>query len=302
MEETMKRRLILWLGLCAAIGATLALGGCMEIPIYEATRTLEGSFDVTGAVVLDVFTSNGRVTVRGVEGQASVEVTATLRSRGDSLIGAANRAAQIVVAMIHDGNHVVLRYDASDHPWDVRRFSGVDFEITVPTTVDVEVATSNGRIEVSEVIGILELHTSNGAIGVSDAVGEVDASTSNGAIEIGTFEGILDLETSNGRIGMVNVAAVVDAQASNGRIAFSGTLFDGMAHRMVTSNGRIDVVLPFDASLIIEARTSNASISTNLPLIGDTVGSEWSAVLNPPASATLTLRTSNGQIEIVGTL
>jgi len=298
----MKRRLILWTGLLALVGAALALGGCLEIPIYEATRTLEGSFDVTGAVDLDVFTSNGRVTVRGVEGQTSVEVIATLRSRGGSLIEAANRAAQIVVEMIHEGNHVVLSYNASAYPWDVRRYSGVDFEITVPTTVDVEVGTSNGLIEVSEVIGILELDTSNGTIEVSDAVGEVDASTSNGTITIDTFEGVLDLGTSNGRIEMENIAGVVDVRTSNGRIAFSGVLVDGIDHRMVTSNGRIDVVLALGASLIIEARTSNASISTNLPLIGDTEGKEWSAVLNPPATATLTLETSNGQIEILGIL
>ena len=298
----MKRRLILWLGLAALIGAALALGGCVEIPIHEATRTLEGSFDVTGAVDLDVSTSNGRVTVRGVEGQTRVAVIATLRSHGDSLIGAANRVAQIVVEMTHNGNHVVLSYDASDHPWDVRRYSGVDFEITVPTTVDADVDTSNGRIEVADVTGILDLHTSNGAIAVSDVVGEVHASTSNGAVTIDTFEGILDLGTSNGRIGMENIAGVVDAQTSNGNIAFSGMLVDGSDHRMITSNGRIGLALRSDASLIIEARTSNASISTDLLLIGDTEGKEWSAVLNPPAAATLTLETSNGGIEILGIL
>ena len=298
----MKRKLVVWMGLVALIGAALALGGCVELPIHEATRALAGSFDVIGAVDLDAFTSNGRVTIRGVEGQTRVEVVATIRSRGDSLIEAANRAAQMVVSMIHDGNHVVLRYDASAHPWDVRRYSGVDFDITVPSTVDAEVRTSNGRIEVSEVIGILDLDTSNGAIQVSDAVGEAASSTSNGAIRIDTYEGILNLGTSNGRIEMENIAGVVDARTSNGNITFSGMLIDGSDHRMITSNGRIDLALRSDASLIINARTSNASISTDLPLMGDTAGKEWSAVLNPPATAILTLQTSNGGIEILGIL
>jgi len=298
----MKRKLLLGSALPVLIGVALALGGCVEIPIHEATQTVQGSFDVVGAVDLDVFTSNGRVTVRGVAGQTTVEVAATLRSRGDTLIDAANRAARIAVAMVHDGNYVVLRYDASAHPWDVRRYSGVDFEITVPATVDVEVGTSNGRIEISDVIGILDLTTSNGAIEVSDAVGEADASTSNGAIAVDTFEGILRLATSNGRITMENIVGVVDAQTSNGNIAFSGMPVDGNDHRMKTSNGRIDIALRSDASLIIAARTSNASISTDLPLIGDTEGKEWSAVLNPPATGTLSLETSNGSIEILGIL
>ena len=298
----MKRKWIVWTGLLALVGAALALGGCVEIPIHEATGTVEGSFDVTGAVDLDVSTSNGRVTVRGVEGQTSVEVIALLRSRGDSMIAAANRVAQIVVEMLHNGNHVVLRYDASAHPWDVRRYSGVDFEVTVPTTVDAEVSTSNGRIEISDVVGILDLTTSNGAIEVTEAAGEVDASTSNGEIAVEAFEGVLNLGTSNGRVQMENITGVVDARTSNGRIAFSGMLIDGATHRMTTSNGRIDIALRSDASLIIEARTSNASISTDLPLIGDTEGKEWNAVLNPPATGTLTLETSNGGIEILGIL
>lgn len=296
----MKRRNILLLGLLALVGGALMLGGCLELPLHEATQTLVASFDVTGAVNLDVSTSNARVTVVGVEGQTSVEVLATLRSRGGSLIEASRRVSQVVVEMSHDGNHIVLSYDASAHPWDVRRYSSVDFEVTVPPTVDVDVDTSNGQIGISEVIGILQLYTSNGAIGVSDVVGEVDASTSNGTIAVDTFEGILDLNTSNGRIEMESVVAVVDAQTSNGQIEFSGMLINEFDHRMITSNGRIDVALPADASLIVEARTSNASISTNLPLIGDTAGNEWSAVLNPPAIGMLTLETSNGGIEIHG--
>jgi len=298
----MKRRLILAAGLLALLGAALVLSGCGEISIHEANRVVTGSFDVTGPVDLDVWTSNGRVTVRGVEGQASVEVIATLHSRGDTQIAATNRVMQIVVEMNHDGNHIELSYDASAHPWDVRRYSGVDFEVTVPTTADVEIDTSNGRIEIDELTGIFELDTSNGTIEVSDGLGEVHASTSNGQIDVARFEGILELDTSNGRIEMENVDGIVDAQTSNGRIAFGGRLVEGVDHRMVTSNGRIDVALPSDTRMIIEARTSNSTISTNLLLIGDTDGKEWSAVLNPPATGTLTLETSNGEIEILGIL
>ena len=241
----MTRKLAMMVGLVALIGAAVALVGCDGLPTHEATRTLEGSYAVTGAVDLDVFTSNGRVTVQGVEGQTTVEVIATIRSRGDTQIDAAARVAQVTVGMLHNGNHIELEYDAGEHSWDVRRYTGVEFEITVPTTVDVAVGTSNGKVAVSDVVGILDLDTSNGKIDVADAIGELHAST---------------------------------------------------------SNGRIDITLAPDASLRIEARTSNASIQSNLPWIGDTEGKRWSAVLNPPATTTLTLETSNGQIEILGAL
>ncbi|MGB2983472.1 MAG: DUF4097 family beta strand repeat-containing protein [Candidatus Bipolaricaulia bacterium] len=294
----MKRR-VLGMGLVLGALALLFLAGC--IPSELATRELTESFiAVEGGVELEVGSSNGRVTVQGVEGQTSVVVTATLRSRGETMAEAMVRVAQINVEMTQVGNRISLRYDAGDHPLNVGRYSGVDFDVTVPTQVNVDADTSNGRIEIQDVSGVLVLETSNGKVGVSDSIAEVHAQTSNGGIEIDHVVGILDLDTSNGRIEMESIEGVVDAETSNGAIWFSGMLISDVAHRMVTSNGRIDLAIRSDASLIINASTSNASIVSTLPLVGDTEGKEWSAVLNPPATGTLTLRTSNGQIEMHG--
>jgi len=295
------KRAKVWLGVAALLCAALALGGCIGIPIHEATRTVEGAFALTGPVDLDMSTSNGRVTVRGIVGLTDVEVTATIRSRGDSLVAATNRAAQVTVEVQHIGNHVDVEYDAAAHPWDVRRYTGVDVEVLVPATADVDVDTSNGRVEVSGIVGILDLETSNGAVEVSDGVGEVHATTSNGTVTVERFEGVVEIRTSNGWVEMDDVDGAIDAETSNGRIAFGGSLADGLSHRMVTSNGRIDVALPVSSSIALEATTSNSTIGTNLPLVGDTSGREWSAVLNPPTMTLLTLQTSNGQIEILGT-
>ena len=291
------KKTTLILGLLGA-AALLTLTGC--IPLREATRTLTESFDVLGidTVDLDARSSNGSVSVRGIVGATTVEVTATLRSRGSTLAEASVRVAQIDVTMTQSGDRILLEYDATDHPLGVRTYSGVDFEVTVPVAVDVDVDTSNGSIRIDDVAGILGLDTSNGRITVADAIGDLDAETSNGTIEIERFEGLLRAETSNGRIEIDDFEGAVDATTSNGPIQFSGALIDTADHRLVTSNGRIDVDIPSDASLRIVAQTSNGSISTTLPLIGDTDGRAWDAVLNPPATGTLTLETSNSGIAI----
>jgi len=288
-------------GICLLLGTLTLLGltGC--IPAEEATLVSTETFAVgEDTVDLEILTSNGRVTVVGVEGQSTVEVTATLRSRGSTATEALLRVAQIDVEMTQNGNGIVLRYDASDHPYDVRRYSGVDFLVTVPMLTNVDAETSNGRIEIHDLSGVLVLETSNGRIEVADSLTELHARTSNGPIAVEHVEGILDLRTSNGRIEMEGVDGIVDAETSNGAIWFSGMLFPEVDHRMVTSNSRIDLAIRSDASLIINAQTSNGSIVSTLPLIGDISGNEWSAVLNPPATGTLTLQTSNGQIEMHG--
>jgi len=282
-----------------ALGA-LALAGC--IPTSEATLTetaefdMTAAFEVTGLVNLDISTSNGQVRVEGSD-TATVSVVATLRSRGTTEEEAQERVEQIVIDMHQEDDRVVLEYRSADQSPDVRRYSGVDFSVVVPLMTDVEVDTSNGAITVRGIQGAFNLDTSNGAVDLDNLVGDVTVDTSNGKISVDNVQGILDLETSNGEIDLDDVEATIDARTSNGAIEFSGILV-GDTHRLRTSNGRIRVELQADASLAIDAETSSGSISSTFPLVGDTQGKEWNATLNPPASTTLELRTSNGSIRI----
>ena len=282
--------------------ALLTFVGCDDdwrTPAVRSTRQEEATFVVGGSAVLDIESSNGEILVHGVEGAEEVHVIATLSTRGDTLEEAEERLDEIVYHMTQEGEIVHLRYRASEQESDIRRYSGVSFDVAVPTETRVDAETSNGAMTIEAVSGRLTLDTSNGAIEVRDVVGDVFADTSNGAIEVERVQGVLRLDTSNGAIEIIDVAATIDADTSNGRIEFAGALV-GDSHRMETSNGRIEVAVPVDASLTIDARTSNATISTDLPLEGDTEGESWTAVLNPPATATLTLRTSNGSIRIEG--
>jgi DUF4097 and DUF4098 domain-containing protein YvlB len=280
------------------LAALLALAGCG--PTKEATREQVATFDVGEFAELEIVSSNGRVEVRGVDGQTTVEVTATLRSRAGTLAQAMILVAQIEVEMTQDGDRVVLAYRANEHPLDVRLHSGVDFDVTVPATADAEIETSNGRVAIERFAGILSIDTSNAWITVSETIAEITASTSNGRIDIERSEGIFVVETSNAAIRMESLVGIVDAATSNGRIDFAGSLLPGADHRMLTSNGRIDVAVPPSLSLRFDARTSGGTITSPLPLVGDTDGREWDAVLNPPATGTVTLQTSNGNIEIHG--
>ena len=303
----MKRLKALQTGILAVLGAVALFGlfGCdIEEVInasagnVEAIREETAVFELTGLLDLDVESSNGYVIVQSAD-TTSVSVKAILRSRADTLEKAEERVDAIVFDMIQTGNTVSLRYRSSDQTTDVRKHSGVSFEVTVPVLADVEVDTSNGAITIRGIEGQFELDTSNGAIDLIDLVGVVNADTSNGRIDVDNVSGVLNLETSNGAIDIDDVEAAVDARTSNGKIYFSGVLM-GDSHRMRTSNGAITVRVPVEASITFDASTSIGSISTSLTLVGDTEGRDWNADLNPPATQTLELRTSNGSIRIEG--
>ncbi|MFC2083351.1 DUF4097 domain-containing protein [Candidatus Bipolaricaulota bacterium] len=302
----MKRTKSLQVAILAVLGAVALFGlfGCDIEEIIEsagggnieAVREITEIFELTGLLDLDVETSNGYVIVQSAD-TTTVSVLAVLRSRADSLEKAEERVNAIVFDMVQTGDSLLLRYRASAQTQDVRKYSGVAFEVTVPAQADVEVDTSNGAITIRGIEGQFELDTSNGAIDLADLVGVVHADTSNGRIDVNGFNGLLDLETSNGAIDIDDVEASVDARTSNGRLDFSGILV-GDNNDLRTSNGAIQVRIPADASITFDASTSIGSISTSLALVGDTQGRDWNAALNPPATQTLELRTSNGSIRI----
>jgi len=302
------RNVVMTLGILGLIAAALFLGGCEEEDvggIFGAANVSATKVETLGLAIevplsLDVETSNGGVTVQGVEGIEAVSVTITLRSKGETLEEAQDRVDRIVYHAEQLGNRINLRYRASEQEADVRRYSGVDFDVLVPMETRVEVDTSNGAIGIETIKGTILLGTSNGAIDVYDSTGALTADTSNGRIEVVRFVGVLRLDTSNGEMWLEQVAGTVDAETSNGSVHYTGTPTAG-DNRIRTSNGSITVRVPLDASISFDASTSSGRIRSSLALVGDTQGDEWSAQLNPPANVTFDLRTSNGTIRIEGT-
>jgi hypothetical protein len=293
-----------WIRLSVAVVASAGLFGLAACDLggvvggrFEGTRTETAAFPTSGIPMLEVESSNGAVTVRGVPGQTDVRVTATLRSRGGSQSEANDHAAALTIHMEQQGGRVMLAYRATEQTSDLRRYSGVAFDVTTPGMADVNAQTSNGAVSVSALQGRFDLRTSNGAIGTADVVGELTANTSNGRISVERCQGVLDLTTSNGEISMVDVSAAFEATTSNGRIGFGGTII-GDTNSLVTSNGRVEVAVAATASVEFRATTTSGSISSTLPLVGDTQGKEWLAALNPPTRAKVSLETSNGGIDI----
>jgi DUF4097 and DUF4098 domain-containing protein YvlB len=288
------------IAVCIVI-AVMALAACdLEDLIaarVESSIVQTADFATVGTPSFDIESSNGAVNVRGVPGQLDVQVTATLRSRGETLAEANDRASRIVVQMTQNGDRISLRYSAAEQDSDVRKYSGVQFDVTTPVASDVDARTSNGAIAASTLQGILRLRSSNGQIVIDHFTGEGHAETSNGQVIVQQAEGVFRLDTSNGAILMSGLVALVDAETSNGQISFSGTLVAG-SHRMRSSNGRLSVQVPAASAIALHASTSNATISSDLPWTGDTSGASWSATLNAPTMVDLTLSTSNGSIRI----
>ncbi len=300
--STKGRRLQAWgVGIALAV-AGFSLTACDEWTFgpfrIEASEVEHRALPAEGSVRLVVESSNGRVTVRGESGLQATSVTATKRSRGQTLADAERRLDQLEYTVTSDGVSILLRYRQADQPGDVGRYSGVDFEVVVPQQAEVEVRTSNGSIEVGSIMGPVHLVTSNGAIHLQESVGTAYLATSNGRVSVADGVGDLTIRTSNGEIRLERVRGRVDGETSNGWIHYAGQPEGSALNRLRTSNGGVVVRVPRAAAIAFRASVSNGSISTDLFLVGGTEGRNWNAVLNPPAATEMDLRTSNGTIRI----
>ena len=259
----------------------LLAAGCT----FGPTETRDDSFAVGGSVKLVVDSENGSIEVRtGPDDE--VRVQATLRG-ADRIEYEASQDGATITVTSRRTRRVLFGLG-----------SGTDLVITTPALTDVDLETSNGRIELQGIHGSGSLKTSNGRIVLEDVMGDFDGHTSNGSITIDTMEGSARIHSSNGRVTVTDMIGEVDVETSNGRISFSGEMTPGGRNRLVTSNGDVIVELLGTPSVSLDASTSNGNVRSDLPvLVTEMKEKELTGTIGN-GEADLDILTSNGDVTI----
>jgi DUF4097 and DUF4098 domain-containing protein YvlB len=261
------------------IALSLACNASVGISPYTAEETVTQSFEVGEPPHVVVETFNGKIEVT-TDSSNTVQASVTKRGAGASQSAAQDDLKNVQVTMTEESGtiRIVARRTLQNSTWGN---SGAWATLKVP----------NGTS--------LELRSSNGSVTVTGPTGDVTVNTSNGKIQIAGSQGRLQLDTSNGAIDVSATNALVTAHTSNGAITFRGDLAQG-DHSFRTSNGRITLTLPSNASFTIDAQTSNGKITSDFA-VSRTSGSrdtELRGTVGQNPTTSVTLRTSNGGIEI----
>ena len=256
----------------------------------EQSHTRDDTFAVGESPKLIVNSENGRIVVNaGDDGEICVQ--ARLRN-----------PSRINYHVTQDGDtvRVEARQKGKASLFGFLGLNmGVEITVTTPRNTNVELNSSNGRIELTGVENSGILQTSNGRISMEDVKGDFEATTSNSRIELHDADGSATLRTSNGHVVMESVKGDFNAQTSNGSISFSGEMTPGGDNQMKTSNGRVRVKLQGTPSLKIDATTSNGSITSSLSNMAASVEEKNRLVGTiGDGEAQLVIQTSNGSISI----
>ena len=292
----------------AASGLVLAL--VTTAPALADYR-LEEELTLSPGGELNLRIDTGRVTVRGTSRPNARLVITSRRDDFEErfqLTFEENPGAVTVTARRRGG--WVRR-------WFSWRGDSVRFEVEVPYETALNLHTSGGRIDVSEIRGDVEARTSGGAIELEEIGGWADARTSGGSISFKGIDGELSAKTSGGPIrgedvgGDLNantsggsidvrgVAGAVNASTSGGSVTVRLARGNSRGGSLSTSGGRVTVYVDPEAALDIDASSSGGGVTLDLPLTvqGRLSKNAVRGTLNG-GGAMLHLRSSGGGVSV----
>lgn len=325
-------RLLLAFGI--PVGSAVALSGCLSVPFEVTGDVLEAGFGAAGSVAEAPFqvlgsaadgldaslgskhveefelhsdaeglaairaeTLNGSIRASRAEGE-DVLIRVRKETRSRSMERAGELSRQIAVNAERDGDFLLVR---CEKPRDVAdRNVSVSYEIELPRDFDLDLNTSNGKIEVTDVNGTLELKTSNGPVYARNGTVDVRIRTTNGKVELTNLSGRFHVETSNGPIH-AHLGAIDGESAfttSNGGVDVAAP--HGIAPIDIqTNNGPIRLAVPGFAGGRLDAKTSNGRVRSDFPvMVYEYRQSELKGDFGGGGPVEIHLRTSNGSIHL----
>jgi putative adhesin len=258
----MKRNLLVLIGIALVAGTAAA---------STLEEKFDRAFDVRPGQLFALTNTNGHITIHAWD-QPRVQVHALKRVEGRDAdaMKKAMAALKIEPSLGADGLRINTVYPKNNgggfFDWlaGSNVSAGVEYEVTVPRSMNLTIDNTNGAIEISDVRGSHHIENTNGHIELSRCGGDVDAETTNGAIKAELTE-----------------------------------VTPGKSMRLESTNGRITVTLPKSVAMRVDAATTNGSVNTELPVTTTEMRDHaLRGTINGGGNAELHLRTTNGSINI----
>jgi DUF4097 and DUF4098 domain-containing protein YvlB len=163
--------------------------------------------------------------------------------------------------------------------------SVVDFDITVPadmalnlsgTYTEIEVNGAKGAITAETVDGSIDvhggsgnviLHSVQGSVTLADATGRIEVNSINESVELSNISGPIKAETTNGDVTLWGIkSSSVEATTINGDVEYEGTITDAGTYTFNSHNGDIQISVPEGANVTLSVATANGDIDASFPL------------------------------------
>ncbi len=278
-----------------------------DLPVWGNDKRIERSFSVQSGGRLVIDADEGNISVSGT---GSDQVSVVVSARGSE-----ERLQRYDLRFDQEGNTIKIQCR------DKRRYFGffdnqeldVQYTVKVPASFNLDLHTSGGNIDVSDVDGRLEGETSGGDLDLASLKGHVRMSTSGGNVKVQKSDGDVYVETSGGSMTGDLITGTIHMETSGGNIDLrecDGKLYastsggnirvsmkDNKGINLSTSGGNVTVDLPKTVRGDVSAEASGGDVSCDLDFSGKIKEGRMNGKINGGGDL-IKLQTSGGDIVI----
>jgi len=270
---------------------------------FGLDHQFERTLNVSSQPDLYVATGSGNITIHsGNDSQihivGHVHAGWSMFGVGGTLGGVNERIRRVIEnpPVVQNGNSVRVG-ESNDH--DLYNNISIDYDISVPAAVALNLHSGSGDIEVDHVGRYLSATSGSGNVRAHGIHGPAELGTGSGDIELGE-EGLGDVKakTGSGNIKVQGLNGGLTARSGSGDIEGDGRLTG--AANLSAGSGNIKLHLTPDAHFNLEASTGSGDIHVNFPGApeqGDNSRHHMTAPIHG-GGAPLEVRTGSGDIEI----
>ena len=182
----------------AAIALIFLLSAIISITVAQDQKK---SFTVNKGDMLEVSTGIGNITIDTWDKNV---VNVVVKNIIDSEIA--------LLTMVQNGSKVDVIFKGEDS-------DGIEFEISIPSKLDLELSTGGGNITLkNDLDGKIDASTAGGNISVKNINGIADISTAGGNIKVGDINSNADISTAGGNIKVGDINSNADISTAGGNI------------------------------------------------------------------------------------
>jgi DUF4097 and DUF4098 domain-containing protein YvlB len=209
--------------------AGLLVPGLLLLSVASASADrLERHFKVEAHPVVTIHNPSGTITVRAW-------------TKSEVMVVAKRATDQVAVDAEQTGNRVdIMTRQVADvaSPADVR----ADYEISVPQDAELQIHDDSGGVNVSNVLGDMNVETIAADVDLEDAAGYLTVKTVGGSFQCARCAGRLEVSSISGNFKLIDLhSTYVRAQTSEGNILFNGQFLPNATYRLKNYSGVIEV-------------------------------------------------------------
>ncbi len=270
--------------------------GC-GIPSEKFSETKEFTQDGNGIETIDAKTTNGHISLIAcatdqIYVHARKDVYAFTMEEAEAF------AEKVEILVKKDGDTLRIYKEQPKNTIGIN--VNVHFDITCPQNVQVNLGSTNGKVESKGVEGAVTASSTNGAVEVDGGSKQISLKTTNGSVNFKNITGAIKASSTNGAVKGTIETLTDTAQLSTTNGSIDVSVEEGVAPiKAGTTNGSLSITLPEDYSGHLDAKTSNGRIHSDFDVQFE--GKKKNRVDGPIGAGgetELSLHTTNGNINI----